>query len=612
MSKPKFDPSKPFEEVKPKFDPSKPFEVSEEPGIGSKILEGIGTVGKFLDQYGGGAAARSAVGAALEGENPITAFGKQYGEEPGLAPSGKELAMKVGIPESVKVPSSELLGLQPEEMMDLPAAGVAGFAADVALDPLNLLPVGAAGKLAGKAGSAAMKATKGVGEKALEVAGKVASKAAEAATGVSAKDIRVYADNLKEVNAIIDKHGQNFVGAADDVKAMFNKNIQDFRRDMNQRISDTLKQSSPDLKVNIKPVVDRLYDATEGLTPAFATDKAQLDQLDSLISQISDFSKGTDELNAGEMFKLKEQLQDMAKPAYFKDGQIFSQGKDVQKAAKLAAREARLLLNKMSPEIAEANNQLAKLHAIDDKINKTMLKEGKSYTEITSAGKEKGRARKTLEELETLTGKPFIEEAEKLSAAQAFANPSLTPLSNGTTSTTRTGIASTIGFMTSGVEGAVVANALSSPLALKTAINAGVIGKNAIYNVLGGPVKLTDSAINQAYKILQSDTGQRVLQESLRGARLYSIQGDKTAEFPLESDVEKQYYIKDLMDDDSVSVIEKAKLRTRANKKNVGSFPVDHSAKEGTLIKQLEPKKQAAPIMDLEAAAKLLQKQGGF
>ena len=29
MSKPKFDPNKPFSEVKPKFDPTKPFDAAE-------------------------------------------------------------------------------------------------------------------------------------------------------------------------------------------------------------------------------------------------------------------------------------------------------------------------------------------------------------------------------------------------------------------------------------------------------------------------------------------------------------------------------------------------------------------------------------------------------
>lgn len=167
----------------------------DQTSFGEDILNAVTEVGRFIDRYTG-APARAAVGAlipeakppagrftqpeeaqqAFEGLNnipsAIAAFGKQFGEEPELAPTGKELATKLGF--STEPTRMLSPGFIPriEKTIEVPsAAGIVGFGLDVALDPTNLLPVTTAAKVA-------TKGTKALGGIAL----KGSAKAAEAAT----------------------------------------------------------------------------------------------------------------------------------------------------------------------------------------------------------------------------------------------------------------------------------------------------------------------------------------------------------------------------------------------------------------------------------------------
>jgi hypothetical protein len=60
------------------------FAPQEEPGIMSSIGSGLQATGEFIDQYGGGAATRAAIGALQEDKDPMSAFAEQYGEDPSL------------------------------------------------------------------------------------------------------------------------------------------------------------------------------------------------------------------------------------------------------------------------------------------------------------------------------------------------------------------------------------------------------------------------------------------------------------------------------------------------------------------------------------------------
>ncbi|MGB1290520.1 MAG: hypothetical protein ACPG5Z_00210 [Pseudoalteromonas sp.] len=157
----------------------------EEQGFLDSAIETAIDVGETIDSYTG-APTRAAIGALQEGENPFSAFGQQFGEDPSQAPTGKQIAMGAGLsseksladispnmPQFLNPTSLVDQKLKEEgfniiekpvkiigegDPLDISQAGAAGLAVDVAADP-TLLVGGLVRKgLAG--GASALKTTK--------------------------------------------------------------------------------------------------------------------------------------------------------------------------------------------------------------------------------------------------------------------------------------------------------------------------------------------------------------------------------------------------------------------------------------------------------------------
>lgn len=145
------------------------------------ILAPVVAAGRFIDKFTG-APTRAAIGAIQEGGNPFQAFGKQFGAEPELAPTGKEIAAKAGLSteESITIPGLRLPSLSKGgmnfEKVNVSPAGVAGLGIDVAADPTNLIPMGTI--LKGTAKGSAM-----VGKPVVGMAAKGAAHGVDIATG---------------------------------------------------------------------------------------------------------------------------------------------------------------------------------------------------------------------------------------------------------------------------------------------------------------------------------------------------------------------------------------------------------------------------------------------
>ena len=146
----------------------------EETTIGQRVLQGVADVGEFIDTYTG-APARAAIqefkdvltmprGLATapgipQGFPQLTKaavrggakFIDQFGEDPALAPTGKQIAADLG------ASTEETIGL-PFTDTKLSPAGVAGFGIDVIADPTNIIPVAAPAKLLAKGTKATGKA----------------------------------------------------------------------------------------------------------------------------------------------------------------------------------------------------------------------------------------------------------------------------------------------------------------------------------------------------------------------------------------------------------------------------------------------------------------------
>ena len=119
------------------------------------VDEVVEPVGRTIDTYSG-APTRSALSAGLRGENPFPAFGRQFGEDPKEAPSGKDIARQVGVPDTavsdilpgLYSDTGDGLALERGGLLDPTASGAAGLVVDIGADISNVVPFGALAKAA--------------------------------------------------------------------------------------------------------------------------------------------------------------------------------------------------------------------------------------------------------------------------------------------------------------------------------------------------------------------------------------------------------------------------------------------------------------------------------
>lgn len=454
--------------------------------LGGFALDKAVQLGKAVDSYTG-APVRSGISALQDGKDlqgAVDAYKNQFGSDSDLAPTGKDIATKAGF-DNTKSMSDRYPDLYTSEpgltlkakkggLLDFTPAGAAGAAVDVAADPM----MAAGGVLK------AAKLIPGIGE-AIEgtkaLAGKAAlatgSKVGEALTGVPSEEIKTYVQNLKEINQNISKYGKRLSDASDDVRANFAADIKQTRQSLNSQIGGALEKADPNLRIPLDPILNRLEAGKNGLNPHLKAD--EISQIDDLMGKIQNVADEKNTIGVKDAFDVKNFLQDAAYPSYQKSGQIFVPGNSTARAAKNAASDARNLLNTASPQIAEANNQLSKLHEVEKNINKNLIAPGKNQSALMGAGASAdNRNAKNLKDLGKLTGTDMVGEAKKLAAQRQFTSPGLMPVDSTGKSATRVGVGAGLGYLIGHAPGAVVGSAMTSPAALKAGINTGAsIGK---------------------------------------------------------------------------------------------------------------------------------------
>lgn len=516
MAKPKFDPSKPFEVVdvkaeKPKFDPSKPFlsvdEKSQVPGDESALeaarvgLEKAITFGArpFVKGVGGGigeAAARLVSPREMDFLERLKrtkeGFGVGFSEE-------KELAQKEQKELSEKHPmisaGSELAG----GLLTAPLTPVRGVGSAIKLglmtgagrslgeakDLGEAAKMTAGGGLLGAAGYGASKLAGKAIQKGSELSKTGLKRLASNLSGLTEKEIETYASRPEEVKKIMSTFGEG--EAADTIRTEFMNNIRGARQKYGSAIGEALKK--PDFiepKHDLSPVVKKLEEKLSSISKIKeklgADDINDLRELTKKIREL-----GTDgKVSVSELHEIKEFLQDFAKPSYLKNGQIFTRGDLSQGAAKNAAREAKVMVDRLAPEIAEANQKLFQMHAIEDNINKNLITPGKAAGGLISAGKgENKQSIRMLKQLSGLTGQDMLKRAEELAAAETFKNAKLLPQDVTGKSLTRALAGTAAGGLIGGPVGAMAGAAATSPIAIKAAIDAGQIPM-ALINKMGG------------------------------------------------------------------------------------------------------------------------------
>lgn len=441
MGQSKFDPNKPFkivEEPSPKFDPSKPFdEIKDE---GAPILSGKGLAKAATEAI--------PIATGLAGGVAGSAFGP-FGTVGGSA-------LGAGLGESIKnLIKQKVFGEVPktmgENLKDIAAATASGAIAEVG------------GQVLGKA----LTATPGV----LSKAGK---KIGEALTGVPEKEIATYAKNAKAIKAMAKASDNSTIEAADQIRTKFQDSIQKTRQSLNNALDQVIQSGAapgkPWTAVDSRPILQSLDVAKSKINPL--NEKA-IAEIESEIAKIRTMSNNGGPLTLKEANDVKRYLQDAASSAYSNQG-IFQGGSEFARAAKSGAATARELLDKAAPAIKNINKKLSKLHDIEDSININLIVPGKPESALLAAGSGGNqRNAKLLADLGKQVGGDFLTEAENLAAMRTFGSPKLMAADVTGKSAARIGAATGLGAVAGGVPGAVVGGALTSPMALRTAIDVG-------------------------------------------------------------------------------------------------------------------------------------------
>ena len=301
-------------------------------------------------------------------------------------------------------------------------------------------------------------------------------------TGETEKNIKNFIEKNDAINKIISESGGEISVAADEARDVFANQIRNYRQKLGEEIGKKLDQANPEKVVDVMPILGKLQEVKNRINLSLKPEAGQ--QIDDIVNKVIDAAGDSGQLSLRELHEVNQFLQDSAKASYLKGGQIFVPGKEAQMAAKQAAREGKIIFDKLAPDVKAINNNLSMLHKIEENINKNLIASGKPESALLAAGaSDSGRNRVYLEKLGKIVGKDFIGTAEELAAAKAFANPNLLPIDTTGKSLTRMAVGGLAGSLAGGginpVTGAMGA-ALTSPAALKQTVNAGLSGQRLL------------------------------------------------------------------------------------------------------------------------------------
>lgn len=478
-----------LEKVNTASDTAEDLERKAGRGLLGSALNGVGKAAEFLESHSN-APIRSAVSSLQDDLNvpkAWSAFKNQWGAPSEQAPTNKQIAEKMGFPDtplSKGIPSiysdtGEDWKLKKGGPLDLTASGTAGFLWGLGTDPTNIIPYEkiykGVGTLAKQASPYVGGLIKGGSKIPEAIFQKTAPKITEALTGVPSQKTLNYIEDVKGINQKIAEHSADIGSASDATKRTINQQIATGKNKLNSVISEELKTLPIEKNVSSAPIIEKLEAEKAKIRPE--TNPSAIKEIDKHIDTIKSLADETGNMNPKDLFDAKQYLQKVGKSAYGESGQIFLAAPESARAAKAAGSVARKSLNSVAPNIKEANNQLALLHDFEDNLVKNLLKEGGSERDLVIAGSNSAsRQRKSLELLDKILGTDSVKQAKDLSAFSAYANPGLLPMSgHGTTSTSRSllglggGLLAGHGHLNPAIM--LPAAAATSPLAAKGLLN---------------------------------------------------------------------------------------------------------------------------------------------
>ena len=513
---------------------------------GETVLSGLVAAGEFVDKYTG-APTRAAIEAGMEGESPLEAFGEQFGEDPGMAPTGKQIAQKLGVTEKNLSDLAPGLFTEDPEMAkewlkfkkggaaDISGTGAAGLVIDILADPTNIIP----GKVLTAPAKGGLRLGKKVATKTIDgvehlyTGGKILSKNAAAKvggtiTGLSPKSIETYIDKYADVKKLIREHGGDTFVPTNEVRKKFKKGIDDTIKAKRLQIKEVVKNAPNRHTIDVKDALESMEEIKGGIVPElYADDIAEIQE--EIIDKINSLAVDG-QLKPKNVNDLKDYFQNMAKGSYQRRGQMFTTGSQTQKAAKDAARMMRELERKAMPATGKLNDELVAFHNMDDAINKNLIKEGAPEAALMAAGRgENMRSITQLKELEKMTDQNILKDLEKIAAASEFADARLIPKGTTGLTATRAGTGASVGLMIGSMVGSPAVGAamgviFSSPATLKTAIKTGRISDKVVKTLGGGARLMNDKVLQKAIDAAGTPEGALVLRSALKSGQILSIQ----------------------------------------------------------------------------------------
>lgn len=307
----------------------------------------------------------------------------------------------------------------------------------------------------------------------LKMLGKGYTKAASSLSGIPEQSIETLYSKYDDVTKIDD-----IAIEADRIREVAQKDINQFKNIQNARISEGIaaKEKAP---VNILKVRDSITKAIGKLDPVVDEIKiAELDKQRKLIDSVGQVVMENGKpvamfVPADRAYAFQKHFQELAD--YLPAGQAFKKKNFVDLSFQKAAAETRGALNKVIPEISQANAELAKLRRLDKNINKNLITPEKSMNALVSVGSGKNpMMQKQVEKLSAITGQDYLSPMQTLASAEKFANPDL--ISSLTTG--RANIPVMIAGATgagagggvAGLGAAAATGLMSTPFGIKTAV----------------------------------------------------------------------------------------------------------------------------------------------
>lgn len=306
---------------------------------------------------------------------------------------------------------------------------------------------------------------------AARLIGKGAKKVASGLTGVSEKEIQTYASRADEVKKMMAQSGGEISEAADQVRRGITKDIQVTRQKLGNQIGKAL-DGYEGVLADGRPMLQSLDDTISKVSEVSARFRPdEINELKNIRDLVAKSLLEDGMIPVKTLSAVKEELQAVAKPSYMNGSVIFPKGDLAAKGAKGAAGEARRILNQAVPEVKHANEQLSKLHRIEELINKNLIREGKPESALIAAGSTNPRNAKLLGAIDEITGGTAVRNAENLAAARSFGNAQILPVDSTGKAVARMITGGGVGTIAGGPVGGIVGTALTSPAALKLGLD---------------------------------------------------------------------------------------------------------------------------------------------